>query len=244
MTFKAFIIGLLASFGLPWLVAVVIPFSTMRSMDPIPYEEGAAVTGNFVLKRDGRINEGSKIYGQEGCYQCHTQLIRPTYAGNDVFRDEWAGLRKSADNADTRRETTAWDFDGEDVAHIGMSRVGPDLSNLGRRLETHLKGTGDSPEDWILRHLYNPRGVKNYRIGSQDIKERSSCPSKKNLFNVVEVHGAGGGLLPVQIEDGKGVRPNDRARQLASYLVSLRKDTLRQPLPAVLNQNPQAPVTE
>jgi len=74
--------------------------------------------------------------------------------------------------------------------------------------------------------------------------ERSSCPSKKNLFDVVEVHGAGGGLLPVEIEDGKGVRANDRARQLASYLVSLKKDTLGQPLPEVLNSNPQAPVAE
>jgi len=244
MTFKAFIFGLLASFGFPWLVAVVIPFSKMRTLEPLSYGEGDELTGVFVPKRDGRITEGSKIYGQEGCYECHTQIIRPTYAGNDVFRDEWAGLRKTLDNPDTRRETLAVDYDGEQVAHVGQSRVGPDLSNLGRRLTHHLQGTGTTPEEWILKHLYNPRGTKNYRIGSQAIMERSSCPAKTRLFDKVEVNGAGGGLLPVQIEDGMGVRASDRARQLASYLVSLKKDTLGQPLPKALNQNPQAPVAE
>jgi len=143
-----------------------------------------------------------------------------------------------------RRVTLAVDYDGEQVAHVGQSRVGPDLSNLGRRLTHHLQGTGTTPEEWILKHLYNPRGTKNYRIGSQAIMERSSCPAKTRLFDKVEVNGAGGGLLPVQIEDGMGVRASDRARQLASYLVSLKKDTLGQPLPKALNQNPQAPVAE
>ncbi len=244
MTFKAFIFGLLASFGFPWLVAVVIPFSKMRALEPVKYEEGDAATGVFIPKRDGRVTEGSKVYGQEGCYQCHTQLIRPTYAGNDVFRGEWAGLRKTLDNPDTRRETLAMDYQDEKVAHIGQSRVGPDLSNLGRRLEQSLKGTGVSPEDWVLQHLYNPRGVKNYRIGTQDLPERSTCPSKAGLFKIVDSYGAGGGLLPVEIEDGKGVQASDRARQLASYLTSLKKDTLGQPLPESLNTNPQAPVEE
>ncbi len=244
MTFKAFIFGLLASFGFPWLVAVVLPFSKMRSLEPIKYEEGAAVSGVFIPKRDGRVTEGSIIYGQEGCYQCHTQLIRPTYAGNDVFRDEWAGLRKTADNADTRRETLAMDFEGEKVAHLGQSRVGPDLANLGRRLEQNLKGSELTPEDWVLQHLYNPRGVRNYRVGSQDLPERSSCPSKTSLFELVALNGAGGGFLAVDTEEGKGVRPKDRARQLASYLISLKKDTLGQPLPEILNHNPQATVVE
>lgn len=244
MTFKAFIFGLLATFGLPWLVVIVIPFFTMSSAEPIQYEEGATVSGVFIPKRDGRVNEGSLVYGQEGCYQCHTQLIRPTYAGNDVFRDEWAGLRKSADNPDTRRETLSVDYQDEKVAHIGQNRIGPDLSNLGRRLEHHLKGTGTSPEEWLLNHLYNPREVVNYRIGSQDLPVNSSCPSKRSLFEEVEVHGAGSGVLALQIEEGKGVRAKDRARQLVSYLASLKKDTLGQPLPEALNYNPKAPVAE
>jgi len=241
MTFKAFIFGLLATFGLPWLVAVVIPFSTMRSPEIVRYEEGAAEKGVYLPKRDGRVSEGSKIYGQEGCATCHTQVIRPTYAGNDVHRDEWAVLRKTADNPDTRRETLAMDFADEKVAHVGMSRVGPDLSNLGRRLEFYLKGSDDTPESWVLRHLYNPRGLKNYHPDTQDLPKNSSCPSKRGLFRKVDVYGAGAGLLPVQIEKGKGIEPTDRARALAGYLISLKKDTLGQPLPEALNYNPKAP---
>lgn len=244
MTFKAFIFGLLASFGLPWLVAVVIPFSTMRSLEPVEYEEDSGFEGVFMPKRDGRITEGSKIYGQQGCATCHTQLIRPTYAGNDVHRDEWAGLSKSADNPDTKRETLPMDYEQEKVAHIGMSRVGPDLSNLGRRLEHHLKGSDLTPEEWILRHLYNPRGIDNYRKGSTFIPVRSSCPSKMGLFEKVNAASAKGNALPVAIEEGKAIVPSDKARILASYLASLKKDTLGQPLPEALNYNPQAPAEE
>ena len=32
MTFKSFIFGLLASFGIPWLAVVVFPFSKMRAL--------------------------------------------------------------------------------------------------------------------------------------------------------------------------------------------------------------------
>src|SRR6056297_2024479 len=136
MTFKAFLFGLLGTFGVPWLLVVVVPFATMRELEPVPYGGEEAPAEVYVPKRAGRITEGSLIYGQEGCYQCHTQVIRPTYAGNDVFRGEWAGLRKGKNvDQDPRRETLASDFEQESVAHVGESRVGPDLSNFGRRLD-------------------------------------------------------------------------------------------------------------
>ncbi|MEJ6581704.1 MAG: hypothetical protein QNL33_12745 [Akkermansiaceae bacterium] len=244
MTFKAFIFGMLASFGLPWLFAVVLPFSKMRSLEPVKFEEDAAVSGVYSIKRDGRITEGSKIYGQEGCYQCHTQLIRPTYAGWDVHRDEWAGLRVSADNAeDTRRETLPTDFEGEKVAHVGISRLGPDLSNFGRRIGFYLKQGEYTPEEWVLLHLYNPRGLPNY-LDDQRVPEKSTCPSKGGMFDEVPSYQAGDDALPLATPDGLAVVPNDRARALASYLLSLKKDTLGQPLPKALNFNPEAPQAE
>lgn len=239
MTFKAFIFGLLASFGFPWLVAVVIPFAKMRSLEPVKFAEGSDQSGPYIPARDGRVTEGSKIYGQEGCATCHTQVIRPTYAGNDIHREGWAGLQASLDNPDTRRATFANDFRGEKVAHIGMSRVGPDLANLGRRLETHLKGDGQTPLEWVMLHLYNPRSTPNY-ADNQTIPDRSSCPSKNGLFNVVPDYQGRGGALKVEAPEGKAVVPTDRARALASYLVSLKKDMLNQPVPASLNANPKA----
>jgi hypothetical protein len=58
------------------------------------------------------------------------------------------------------------------------------------------------------------------------------------------VNGAGHGNLPIEIEEGIGVRPTDRARALVSYLVSLKKDTYGNPLPEALNFNPKAPKSE
>ncbi len=247
MTFKAFIIGLLGTFGLPWLLLVVIPYSTMRSLEPVEYGQNSELSGAFVPKRDGRINEGSKIFGQEGCALCHTQVIRPTYAGNDVHRGEWAGLRKSASvDEDSRRETLAQDFQQEGFAHIGQTRVGPDLSNFGRRLDHYLKlnKSTRTPEEWALMHLYNPKAVPRYEVPETDEQVitawKSACPPKSGLFDKVEVHGAGYGTLPVDIEEGMGIKPTDRARALASYLVSLKKDTLGNPLPEALNFNPKA----
>ncbi|MEN8784337.1 MAG: hypothetical protein ABF379_08245 [Akkermansiaceae bacterium] len=247
MTFKAFIIGLLGTFGLPWLLLVVVPYSSMRSLDPVEYGKNSGLSGAFVPKRDGRIREGSKIFGQEGCALCHTQVIRPTYAGNDVHRAEWAGLRKSGSvDEDTRRETLPQDYQQEAVAHIGQSRVGPDLSNFGRRLEHYLKVNKStrSPEQWVMMHLYDPKGVPRYEVPETDeqliTSWKSACPPKSGLFKTVAVHGAGHGALPVDIEEGKGIRPTDRARALVSYLVSLKKDTLGNPIPEVLDFNPKA----
>ncbi len=245
MTFKAFIFGLLGTFGIPWMLVVVIPYSTMRTSEPIQYEDGAGLSGAFIPSRDGRIKEGSMVYGQEGCYQCHTQVIRPTYAGNDVHRGEWAGLRKSSDvENDTRRETIADDFSQEKAAHIGQSRVGPDLSNFGRRLAHYLKVNKNdlTSEEWILMHLYNSRDLPGYLDGAKPYN--STCPPKGGLFDEVAVYGAGSGTLPVDIKEGRGIKPTDRARALASYLLSLKKDTLGNPLPEALNYNPDAPESD
>lgn len=246
MKFKAFILGLLVTFGLPWLLAIVAPFSSMRSLEPAEYA-GLEIDGGegaFELKRSGRIAEGSDIYGAEGCYYCHTQLIRPTYAGSDLWRADWAGLKKTADHPDTRRETLVGDYKGEKVAHIGVMRVGHDLSNLGRRLDFHLKSNPLTPEQWLYLHLYNPRDTTPYRIGSQDIKEKSACPSKGGLFKEVSKNLAGADALHVDAPDGQAIVPNDRARALVSYLISLKKDTMDQPLPKSLNYNPSQPAAE
>lgn len=245
MTFKAFIFGMLAAFGLPWLCAIVLPFAAMRGLDPVSYEEDGPVSGAYLPKRDGRVSEGSLIYRQEGCTQCHTQLIRPTYAGWDVHRDEWAGIRKSADNlVDTRRETLATDFEGENVAPIGISRVGPDLSNFGRRISFYFKHRAITSEQWVYLHLYNPRGIANYHPNPQDLPDESTCPSKKGLFKEVPDSQGRGGVLPIKTADGFAIIPTDRARALASYLLSLKKDTMGNPLPKALNSNPEAPKSE
>jgi cytochrome c oxidase cbb3-type subunit 2 len=136
MTVKTFFFGLSASFGLPWLIMLVIPFGTMRSMEAPRYDEvDDERTDLYQPKRSGRIKNGSLVYAQEGCAMCHSQVTRPSYAGQDVFREGQGGFRSHPDRGDTRRITNAWDFASEARAHIGESRIGPDLGNFGNRLD-------------------------------------------------------------------------------------------------------------
>lgn len=240
MKFKAFIFGLLLSFGLPWLFAIVIPFAQMRSLKPVAMAESDSTA--YVHKTDGRKKEGSIVYGQEGCYYCHSQLIRPTTFGKDTWRLDWAGLPKNEDHGDTRRETLPNDYEGEVIAHTGIMRVGPDLSNLGRRLEAkenvaYLQAIGMTPEKWLYAHLYNPRGVDGFRAGNDDLQENSACPSKKGLFITANPTTVRAATLMVRNNDGDEVAlvATDRARILVSYLLSLKKDTLGQSVPESLN---------
>lgn len=240
MSLKGFLTGLILSFGAPWVIAIILPFSTMSNLELVSYEgvDEDGGEGVYIPKRDGRIEEGSKIYGQEGCYYCHTQLIRPTYAGSDIWRKDWAGLAKTLDNPDTRRETNAFDYQDEKVAHVGISRVGPDLSNFGRRISANLAPGSITAEEWVFNHLYNPRENKGYRQDDQQLHAKSVCPSKPGLFKTVDASQARSGGLRVAAPEGKAIVPTDRARALASYLLSLKKDTFNQPLPKSLNYGP------
>ncbi len=227
MSLRIFILGLSASFGIAWLAVVVVPFIKMRNLAPLELNEATdGATGIFFPKRTGRIADGAQVYAENGCYLCHTQLVRPTYAGNDLYRPDWGGLKADADRGDTRRESNAWDFFGEKFAHIGVSRMGPDLSNLGRRVETEYAKDGDAA-GWLYQHLYNPRFLPE--------RWKSNCPSFRFMF--VE--------QPVRSEpDARAVRislgdtqmvPGAEARALVSYLLSLKKD---QKVPAALDFAP------
>ena len=113
MSLRTFIFGLAASFGVAWLFIIVVPFIKMRNLEPIQLNEATdGTTGIFYPKRTGRITNGALVYAENGCYLCHSQLIRPTYAGNDLYRSDWGGLKADPDRGDTRRETNAYDFSG------------------------------------------------------------------------------------------------------------------------------------
>ena len=228
MSFRTFILGLSASFGVAWLAIVVVPFIKMRNLAPIQLNEATdGSTGVFFPKRAGRVADGALVYAENGCYLCHTQVIRPTYAGNDLYRVDWGGLKADPDRGDTRRETNAYDFFGEKFAQIGMSRMGPDLSNRGRRVET-MYAVGKDPADWLYGHLYNPR--------LEPQRWKSTCPSYRFMFDERSVKGnRSNDALSVKSAEGTEVVPNSDAKALVSYLLSLKKD---QAVPAVLNFGP------
>lgn len=228
MSFRTFFLSLSASFGVAWLAIIIVPYFQMRSLDPIVMDEEADGTNAvYIPKRAGRIADGSQVYAENGCYLCHTQLIRPTYAGNDLFRPDWAGFIYEDERGDSRRETNVFDYAGEKFAHIGVNRMGPDLSNLGLRVENDY-AKGGSAEQWLYRFLYNPRFEPERRD--------STCPSFRFLFDEKKITGnPADEALPFSGENGEEIVPNPDARALVSYLLSLKKD---HPVPASLDFSP------
>lgn len=226
MAFKSFTLALLFSFGVPWLMLIVVPFAKMRNLEPVSFTElDDGKKGLYLPKRSGRIRDGAKVYAQNGCYVCHSQLIRYSFAGSEYGREGWAGFKE--ENAeglpvDTRRETTPYDYQGESFAHIGLTRNGPDLSNVAKRISRYIKG-GDTgvttPEHWVYQHLYNSR------TKSKNSTYWSTCPSQRHLFVTQDKNGQGSiNAIRGLGDDDHEVLPTDDVIALTSYLLSFTKD--------------------
>lgn len=232
MSFRTFFLCLSASFGVAWLAIIIVPYLKMRSMEPVMFAEETGTDAVYIPKRAGRIQDGSEVYAENGCYLCHTQVIRPTYAGNDLFRPDWGGFIYDDERGDSRRETNAFDYSGEDFAHIGVARNGPDLSNLGIRVEQEY-AKGISPEQWLYRFLYNPQFEPERR--------NATCPPLRFLFEEQELYGPpSNDALPLDAPEGMEILPTSKAKALVSYLLSLKKD---QSVPASLDFSPRSKET-
>ncbi|MBO3275384.1 cytochrome-c oxidase, cbb3-type subunit II [Pseudomonas schmalbachii] len=77
--------------------------------------------------------EGRDVYIREGCYNCHSQMIRPFRAETERY-----GHYSVAGES-------VWDH----PFLWGSKRTGPDLARVGGRYS----------DDWQRAHLYNPRNV-------------------------------------------------------------------------------------
>ena len=76
---------------------------------------------------------GRDIYQREGCYVCHSQMIRP-------FRDEWLRYGHYSLAAESKYDHPfQW----------GSKRTGPDLARVG----------GKFSNEWHVAHLVKPRDV-------------------------------------------------------------------------------------
>ena len=77
--------------------------------------------------------QGRDIYLREGCYNCHSQMIRP-------FRDEVARYGEYS---------KAGEFVYDHPFQWGSKRTGPDLAREG----------GKYPDSWHYNHMYDPRSM-------------------------------------------------------------------------------------
>lgn len=77
--------------------------------------------------------EGRDIYVREGCYLCHSQMIRPFRAETERYG----------------HYSVAGEFVYDHPFQWGSKRTGPDLARVGGRYS----------DDWHRVHLMNPRDV-------------------------------------------------------------------------------------
>ena len=83
--------------------------------------------------------QGRDIYVREGCYLCHSQMIRP-------FRDEVA---RYAPNPGDGGYSKAGEFVYDHPFQWGSKRTGPDLAREG----------GKYSDSWHFNHMYDPRSM-------------------------------------------------------------------------------------
>jgi cytochrome c oxidase cbb3-type subunit 2 len=115
------------------LIALVISIGGLVQIVPL-YFQGAGTDPAPGIEPYPALNlAGRDVYIREGCYTCHSQMIRP-------FRSE------------TERYGP-YSLAGESVYdhpfQFGSKRTGPDLARVGGRYS----------DDWHRVHLLNPRDV-------------------------------------------------------------------------------------
>jgi cytochrome c oxidase cbb3-type subunit 2 len=115
------------------LIAITVSLGGLAEIVPLMSAAPVVTPAPGVTPYGALQLEGRDIYIREGCYNCHSQMIRP-------FR------------AETERYGH-YSLAGESVYdrpfQFGSKRTGPDLARVGGRY----------PDDWHRLHLLNPRDV-------------------------------------------------------------------------------------
>jgi cbb3-type cytochrome oxidase cytochrome c subunit len=111
-------LGIFGTFAFSWAGLTLIPSFQIGHLDPQMDEEG---NDAYPAPKSGMADRGRRIYAANGCVYCHSQQVRADYAASDVER-KW-GVRRSAPR----------DYIFERPALLGKARLGPDLSNIGKR---------------------------------------------------------------------------------------------------------------
>ena len=146
--------------------------------------------------KGGAAANGKAIYQAQGCFHCHTQQVRQKDFGFDIARG-WG-----------QRRSVARDYIYDSPVLIGRHRIGPDLANIGTRLD---------PND-LHKHIYRPPHGSNmpaypYLYKVQKIRGGSS---KHAIAFKKDEYGAP--------EEGYEVVPKPAANDLVKYLTGLRQD--------------------
>jgi cytochrome c oxidase cbb3-type subunit II len=191
----SFVLGICVLFGLSWVGFVAYQYMTFAELKADRDEITKELSPPGV---PGVAQQGSHVFAANGCLYCHSQFVRDKSEGGDIDR-QWA-----------KRRTVARDYMNDRQVFLGVSRLGPDLTNVGVR---------QKDAQWYYRLLYNP----------QAIDAASKMPAYRWLFreqkiggqvasNAVKLDGA------EKPRPGYEIVPTAEGESLVAYLLSLKRD--------------------
>ena len=113
--------------------AIAISLGGLAQIVPLYFSSSAATAAPGIAPYPPLQLEGRDIYVREGCYNCHSQMVRPLRAETERYGH--------------------YSLAGESIYdhpfQFGSKRTGPDLARVGGRYS----------DDWHRIHLKHPRDV-------------------------------------------------------------------------------------
>ena len=115
------------------LVIIVISIGGLVEIVPLYFVKSTTEPVEGLKPYTALELEGRDIYIREGCYTCHSQMVRPFRAETERYG----------------HYSLAGEFIYDHPFQWGSKRTGPDLHRVGGRYS----------DDWHRAHLINPRDV-------------------------------------------------------------------------------------
>ncbi|NNM51866.1 MAG: cytochrome-c oxidase, cbb3-type subunit II [Pseudomonadales bacterium] len=115
------------------LMALAVSFGGLVEIVPLLFDKDVTQPVEGLMPLNALQLEGRDIYLREGCYLCHSQMIRSLRAETERYGHYSVAGESVYDHP------FLW----------GSERTGPDLARVG----------GKYSDDWHRAHLHNPRDV-------------------------------------------------------------------------------------
>lgn len=115
------------------LIAMVISIGGLVQIVPLIFSAQTTTPAPGVTPYSPLALAGRDVYVREGCYNCHSQMVRPFRAETERYG----------------HYSVAGEFVYDRPFQWGSKRTGPDLARVGGRYS----------DDWHRVHLNNPRDV-------------------------------------------------------------------------------------
>lgn len=147
------------------LILLVISVGGLVEIVPLFFMSETTEPAPGVKKYSALDIEGRDVYVREGCFNCHSQMIRPFRAETERYGHYSVAGESVYDHP------FQW----------GSKRTGPDLARVGGRYS----------DDWHLAHLINPRDVvpesnmPSYPWLAETVLDGKGTADKMRALNVV-----------------------------------------------------------